>query len=180
MLRMLQPCCQSTLCGISSSKGVEGDLFITYVPVISTSAQNVLDNFACANILRTRSMMVQFILSANQFSYRVFEIVYSSRIPFDRWYSSNYPWYSPLFSSRTAFSFLPDSLSTLMWNTLKTHNTWWGPQFQVVVIYKRHEVLRSNMWLRVYLTHIGMHKFQRCLPSHWWSPLEGGSVLLAG
>ena len=30
------------------------------------------------------------------------------------------------------------------------------------------------------MAYIGMHKFQQCLPSHRWSRLEGGSILLTG
>ena len=87
------------LYGPSPSKGVKGDLFITYVVVINASTQSVLDKFACANILLTRPMIVRFILSAMPFNFGVFGIVYSSRIPFDRQYSSNCPWYSPPLSS---------------------------------------------------------------------------------
>ena len=47
-----------TLHSTSPYKGVEGDLFMTYVVVMNASTQNFLDNFACANILRTCSMMV--------------------------------------------------------------------------------------------------------------------------
>ena len=89
-------------------------MFITYLAVISASAQNSFDSFACANILRTHSMMVRFILSTNPFNSGVFGTVYLSRILFDRQYSSNCPRYSPSLSARTAFSFRPVSLSTLL------------------------------------------------------------------
>ena len=111
------------LYGPSPSKGVKGDLFITYVVVIITSAQNVLDSFACANILQTRSMIVWFILSASPFNSGVFSTVYSNRIPIDRQYSSNFPRYSPPLSARTVFSFWPVSLFTLAWKSLKTDST---------------------------------------------------------
>ena len=123
-----------TLYGISPSKGVEGDLFITYAVVISASTQNVSDNIACANILRTRSMIVWFILLASHFNFGIFGTVYSIQTPFDRQYSSNRPSYSPSLSARTTFSFWPVSLSTLTWNSLKTESTlsgyytnaWWN------------------------------------------------------
>ena len=68
-------------------------LFITYVVVDNTSAQNILGSLACASILRTLSMMIRFILSASPFSSWVFGTVNSSRIPFERQYSSNCPRY---------------------------------------------------------------------------------------
>ena len=70
-----------TLYGMSPSKGAEGDLSITYIAVISASTQNVLDNLACASILRTLSITVWLILSANPFSSSVFNIVYSRLEP---------------------------------------------------------------------------------------------------
>ena len=107
----------------SASKGIEGDLFITYVVVDNASARYFLGSLACASILRTLSIMVRFILSASPFSSGVFGTVNSSRIPFEQQYSSNCPRYSPPLSVRTAFSFWPDSLSTLAWSSLKTDNT---------------------------------------------------------
>ena len=68
--------------------------------------------------------MVRFILSANPFNSGVFGTVYSSQIPIDRKYSSNYPRCSPPLSAQTAFSFRSVSLSALAWNSLKTDSTW--------------------------------------------------------
>ena len=52
-----------------------------------------------------------------------FDTVYSSRIPFDRWYSSNCPRYSPPLSARTTFTFWSVYLLTLAWNSSKMENT---------------------------------------------------------
>ena len=97
---------------------------MTYVVVINISAQNFLDNFACANIHWTRSMIVRFTLSTSPLNSVIFRTVYSSRIPFNRQYCLNCPWYSPPLSARIAFSFRFVSLSTFMWNSLKTDSTW--------------------------------------------------------
>ena len=117
-----------TFCGVSPSKGTEGDLFITYVVVDNASAQNVLGSIACASILRTLSIMVRFILLASPFSSNVFGTVNSSRIPFERQYSLN-----------SRVEFLEDGQHLVL------RLQWCSPQSPVVVVYERYEVLRSGM-----------------------------------
>ena len=55
--------------------GLDHNQIHPHAVAISTSAQNVLDNFAYASILWTLSMIVRFILSASLLSSGIFGTV---------------------------------------------------------------------------------------------------------